>query len=204
MSSGRRTPIATARSKTKRAKLTEYAKQTYAAEATRARDDREPDWAKRSEERFKQTLEYMYDELKTNQNSPLAWAIWILNEPWAPDVDPADIAARLFDGATWTKWLELLDDAADRPSAFVLFGVMVAPGMPWDHKPKIQRMFDPNPNNSDELYFKIPEDSAWREVFYDIWSNIHYGYVGRAADFDEGPCTRLRNCRVPVSTTMVT
>ncbi|MFE4260758.1 polymorphic toxin type 44 domain-containing protein [Streptomyces sp. NPDC056883] len=30
----------------------------------------------------------------------------------------------------------------------------------------------------------LRRDEAEREVFYDIYSNVHYGYVGRAAGFD--------------------
>lgn len=36
---------------------------------------------------------------------------------------------------------------------------------------------------SDDFFFPIIGDTA-HEYFYDIWSNIHYGYVGRAAGFD--------------------
>jgi len=51
----------------------------------------------------------------------------------------------------------------------------------WDHKPKLQRKF--NLKDSDDYYFPIRGDTE-HEYFYDIWSNIHYGFVGSAANFD--------------------
>ncbi|MNI66087.1 hypothetical protein D3C73_1216300 [compost metagenome] len=46
--------------------------------------------------------------------------------------------------------------------------------MEWDHKPKLQAIFK----------------SVWHKqgsyvYFYDIWSNIHYGYVGIAGSLSE-------------------
>jgi hypothetical protein len=58
----------------------------------------------------------------------------------------------------------------------------VAPNQDWDHKPKIADRYDLK--TSDDFYFKPPGQK--KEVFYDIYSNIHYGYVGRAAGFDSG------------------
>lgn len=50
----------------------------------------------------------------------------------------------------------------------------------WDHKPKIASMFHP----------RSPIVQHWHLYgatlyYYDVWSNIHYGYVGRAAGFSE-------------------
>ncbi|KAA5829120.1 polymorphic toxin type 44 domain-containing protein [Saccharopolyspora hirsuta] len=149
------------------------------------RGRKEPDWAEISEGRFKRTLEYIHGEMVQNQNSPIAWVIWALNEPWIPDPDIGDIASKLFGGAEWTKWLQLMEDFAEHPTAMLLFAVKVAPGMDWDHKPKIRAREGLDEGNPDQLYFKIPGDDAGREVFYDVWSNIHYGYVGRACGFDE-------------------
>jgi hypothetical protein len=35
----------------------------------------------------------------------------------------------------------------------------------------------------DDFYFPIRRDNE-HEYYYDIWSNIHYGYVGSAVGFD--------------------
>jgi hypothetical protein len=51
----------------------------------------------------------------------------------------------------------------------------------WDHKPKLEDKF--GLKESDDYYLPIRGDTE-HEYFYDIWSNIHYGYVGSAAGFD--------------------
>lgn len=51
----------------------------------------------------------------------------------------------------------------------------------WDHKPKLENKF--KLKESDDYYLPIRGDTE-HEYFYDIWSNIHYGYVGSAAGFD--------------------
>jgi hypothetical protein len=65
----------------------------------------------------------------------------------------------------------------DRAKAYGLWASMVAPGREWDHKPKLRERYGLETKN--ELFFKDPKGN--RAVSYDIWSNIHYGYVGRAA-----------------------
>lgn len=51
----------------------------------------------------------------------------------------------------------------------------------WDHKPKLEEKFGLKKSN--DYYFPIRGDTE-HEYFYDIWSNIHYGFVGSAAGFD--------------------
>nr|ADH04655.1 unknown [Chondromyces crocatus] len=55
----------------------------------------------------------------------------------------------------------------------------VAPGRPWDHKDHF---------TSRQIGETVP--GRWHtwgewEYFHDVWSNIHYGYVGRASGFSE-------------------
>jgi hypothetical protein len=64
-----------------------------------------------------------------------------------------------------------------RAAALALWAEKVAPNREWDHKPILQKRYGLDTAN--ELYFKAPGQN--RAVSYDIWSNIHYGYVGRAA-----------------------
>jgi hypothetical protein len=64
---------------------------------------------------------------------------------------------------------------------------LVASGHRWDHKPIIYRMLslrrpDPKTGDSGDMHFPIEGDPD-HEYYYDIWSNIHFGYVGRAAGF---------------------
>ena len=56
----------------------------------------------------------------------------------------------------------------------------VAPTMEWDHKSKLTERYDLE--SVDDFYFKDPDGD--KEVYYDLYSNVHYGYVGRAAGFD--------------------
>ncbi|MGE6796812.1 polymorphic toxin type 44 domain-containing protein [Psychrobacter okhotskensis] len=68
--------------------------------------------------------------------------------------------------------------------------MQVAPGKPWDHKPKIR-------DNSELRYLAVERELKSGNIsksyfhkyknydyFYDVWSNIHYGYVGRYVGFD--------------------
>lgn len=52
----------------------------------------------------------------------------------------------------------------------------------WDHKPVLRRMLN---LQTTDMHFPIEGDPD-HEYFYDFWSNIHYGYVGRAAGFSGG------------------
>jgi hypothetical protein len=54
----------------------------------------------------------------------------------------------------------------------------VAPNHVWDHKPELARRY--GLETADDFYFKTP--SADRTISYEIWSNLHYGYVGAAAE----------------------
>jgi hypothetical protein len=45
-------------------------------------------------------------------------------------------------------------------------------------------------------YFPVREDPR-HEYFYDIWSNIHYGYVGIAAGFDADTLQWAHASRLP-------
>ena len=65
----------------------------------------------------------------------------------------------------------------DRLAALALWAEKVAPGRAWDHKPLLADRYGLETMN--ETYLKDPKGN--RAVSYDIWSNIHYGYVGRAA-----------------------
>lgn len=52
-------------------------------------------------------------------------------------------------------------------------------GGDWDHKPELQAMF--GAYGDDDLYFPVPEPGGHRKIYYDIYSNIHYGYIGAEA-----------------------
>jgi hypothetical protein len=57
---------------------------------------------------------------------------------------------------------------AKKAAAAVIWTKKVGQNQEWDHKPKLKKLFN---------------DTFWHKqgkymYFYDIWSNIHYGYVG--------------------------
>ena len=68
------------------------------------------------------------------------------------------------------------------------FAYRVRSGGEWDHKPMLRDELGLNPDKKpgttgdEDWYFPI-EGNSQDEYNYDIWSNIHFGYVGRAAGF---------------------
>ncbi|OLF05183.1 hypothetical protein BLA60_37335 [Actinophytocola xinjiangensis] len=90
-----------------------------------------------------------------------------------------DEMMRNSDSATVARIRELMDskNPLDRAKGLAMWAAMVAPNRPWDHKPLLADRYGLETLN--ETYLKDPNGK--RAVSYDIWSNIHYGYVGRAA-----------------------
>ncbi|WP_165942639.1 fibronectin type III domain-containing protein [Micromonospora sp. KC721] len=67
-------------------------------------------------------------------------------------------------------------------NANAVFGALVAPGSVWDHKPSISRVLGPGVEYGNKgLFYRVTGRPY--EIYYDVWSNIHYGYVGRRAMF---------------------
>lgn len=69
------------------------------------------------------------------------------------------------------------DPLACRGGAAWRFIDLVKTGAIWDHKPVILRYFD----DRDRYYSDIP-GTSWK-IYFDVWSNIHFGFVGRAGGF---------------------
>ena len=62
-------------------------------------------------------------------------------------------------------------------TALIIWAAKVMPHGDWDHKPKLRLQFPwPRGRGAYHLYGE-------KRYFYDIWSNAHFGYVGRAAGF---------------------
>ena len=59
--------------------------------------------------------------------------------------------------------------------AMAIWAKQVGQNMEWDHKPKLRAMYNGAVRHKQGNY----------DYFYDIWSNIHYGYVGIAGGFSE-------------------
>ncbi|WP_241149847.1 polymorphic toxin type 44 domain-containing protein, partial [Pseudomonas viridiflava] len=64
---------------------------------------------------------------------------------------------------------------AKQARAFALWTERVGQNRPWDHKLKIKKKFGGDVHHKQGAY----------DYYYDIWSNIHYGYIGTAAGFSK-------------------
>jgi hypothetical protein len=117
--------------------------------------------------RYDATVDFMYEEMMTNLDS----------EEFKFIKDNLDLISDppLFsDPNASTGYLT---------AALTKFYDQVKTGGPWDHKPILEDML--GLEEGVDLRFPVRGD-AEHEVFYDVWSNIHYGYIGTAAGFGEG------------------
>lgn len=88
----------------------------------------------------------------------------------------AFIQAEMVKNATGTVAKEIADHNAEALGfydALVQWKAWVGNRKPWDHKPIVKKSFG-------EWSGDIP--TVW-EYNFDIWSNLHYGYVGRCVGF---------------------
>ncbi|MGY0232970.1 RHS repeat-associated core domain-containing protein [Longispora urticae] len=98
------------------------------------------------------------------------------------------------DEADEMRWLNSLCVATPSACAAALYewAVHVRPGAVWDHKDYLRNRY--NLADGKNIWFDI--DGSDYSVRMDMWSNIHYGYVGAAAGFGEA---ELQNGqRVPI------
>jgi Bacterial toxin 44 len=66
-------------------------------------------------------------------------------------------------------------------AAMLAWAELVQPNGVWDHKPKIAPRFNPRMAPAPQYWHAFGQT----EYLYDVWSNMHYGYVGMAIGFDE-------------------
>ena len=71
-------------------------------------------------------------------------------------------------------YLEML--AEKKLHAYALFADIIGPNRPWDHKPALRQMLGQDFNIGWQKYGDF-------DYYFDIWSNIHFGYVGIALGF---------------------
>jgi hypothetical protein len=123
-----------------------------------------------SYQRFDTTLAYMHDEMITNSHSETTRMIKsLLDAALHPGIFSGDPGQYII--AATAAWV-----------------MKVRSGGPWDHKPKLAQMLGLKQDN--DYFFPIRGDTD-HEYYYDIWSNIHFGFVGTAAgwsarDLQEG------------------
>jgi hypothetical protein len=65
-----------------------------------------------------------------------------------------------------------------KTTAYTIWAERVGPGRPWDHKPILARRL-----SRQNIFRRGWQRYGDHDYFYDIWSNIHYGYVGAACGF---------------------
>jgi len=128
--------------------------------------------------------DYILNEIKTNVRSQTAETIRYL-------IDENTLKQRR---AEWDKFAFYAKLAPppqpDLLAAMAVWYQTVKTGSTWDHKPKIRDRFSsvavarPLPRKgkpSRSYYHKFKQ----HDYFYDVWSNIHYGYVGLSVGFSE-------------------
>jgi Bacterial toxin 44 len=116
-----------------------------------------------SETHYADAERFLYDELMKNKDSDTVRAIQnLLREP---------------------KWWEIAlgrDYGSDVTAALAMWAAKVAPGQDWDYKPVLTQRY--GLKTADDFYFQQPGTD--RQVLWDIYGNLNYGYVGRAAGID--------------------
>lgn len=126
--------------------------------------------------------EYIAHEMNTNARSPQARQIRELNA-----YDSMECIASYTSLPWWRQFLDsnglercIDQQLSTKVAAVASWTLLVRQGAIWDHKERIRTMFTPAVGPG--------EEQAWHRYYstlyyYDIWSNIHYGYVGMACGF---------------------
>ncbi|KPW35090.1 PAAR motif-containing protein [Pseudomonas syringae pv. antirrhini] len=125
-------------------------------------------------DRMEELATYIAGEMNTNINSPEVRQM--------RDLNSFDAAAKMKEYEALPFYLRLGPGpdfynmaAGMQAKAFAIWAERVGQNRPWDHKPILAAKYD------GVVYHKQGD----YDYFYDIWSNIHYGYVGRAGGLSE-------------------
>lgn len=139
-----------------------------------------------------QVAQYIVKEIRTNVNSLVAHRIRYhltgeISNELGNIFDRADASIKKISKKTGYPISGANHRTRSRVTAFELWIGQVNTEKPWDHKNKIREKF-----KNVAVHRPLPSDQ-WSETYYhkykgydyyiDIWSNIHYGYVGRSVGF---------------------
>lgn len=139
-----------------------------------------------------QVAQYIVDEIKTNVNSTVAHRMRYhltgeLSNQLKRVFDKADASIMQISNKTGQPIAGANHRSRSKITAAELWIGQVNTEKSWDHKNKIRKKF-----KTVAVHRPLPSDQ-WSETFYhkykeydyyiDIWSNIHYGYVGRSVGF---------------------
>jgi hypothetical protein len=125
---------------------------------------------------------FMAHEMNTNAHGPACCRMRELNSFSGQDCVTAYIKApwwrQLFGAISPEQCMDM--QISSEEAALMMWAMKVRQNGEWDHKPTLHRFVSPTTHTF-----------AWHAYaktlyYYDIWSNIHYGYVGSAAGFDDG------------------
>ncbi|AZG84872.1 hypothetical protein N032_03845 [Pseudomonas syringae pv. pisi str. PP1] len=124
-------------------------------------------------DRMEELATYIAGEMNTNINSPAVRQM--------RDLNSFDAAAKMKEYETLPFYLRLGPGpdfysmaAGMQAKAFAIWAERVGQNRPWDHKPIIRRTIG-----------GVWHKQGKYEYFYDIWSNVHYGYIGMAGGLSE-------------------
>lgn len=73
-------------------------------------------------------------------------------------------------------------EMSSQVAALTIWALNVRQDGPWDHKPIIARTFHPAVPNGQQHWHVYTDGNAY---YYEVWSNVHYGYVGKASGFSD-------------------
>ncbi|WDG76986.1 polymorphic toxin type 44 domain-containing protein [Pseudomonas chlororaphis] len=125
-------------------------------------------------DRMEELAAYIAGEMNTNINSPSVRQM--------KDLNSFDLAEEARKYAALPFYMRLGQHPdfhslalGKKAKAFAIWTERVGQNRPWDHKPKLLKLFDGEVRHKQGGY----------DYYYDIWSNIHYGYVGLAGGFSE-------------------
>ncbi|WP_030074151.1 polymorphic toxin type 44 domain-containing protein [Halomonas alkaliantarctica] len=125
------------------------------------------------------------DAQRIKQQNAYSWLEAI--ERWQREGESLNIVQRLAREVTRPNFMQI--EMQLKAAALGRWALLVRPGGVWDHK----QYFDPRVNPERGRQFATlgittePYHHKYQgyEYYYDIWSNIHYGYVGRYIGFSE-------------------
>jgi len=125
---------------------------------------------------------YMANEMNANAHGPDCVRMARLN-----GVDSTACITEYFSLPWWRRLFGAMSpqyctdiEVSSHEAALMMWTRNVMQNGNWDHKPFIRSHF-----HSASTHSGIWHRYDKTDYFYDIWSNIHYGYVGSAAGFDE-------------------
>lgn len=152
--------------------------------------------------RYELTVAYMLSQMVNNANGPEARAIADAVTRSKQLQTESDRALKDMEKAKWYELFRIYGDQQLFKATVQRSGIAMAEAQarwfvqvrqdgPWDHKPILRNMYEsmpapPRPFGTLGRAFHFPiRGDLFHEFYYDIWSNIHYGYVGTRCGFDE-------------------